>query len=69
MKRPKRENYAIGIYGEISYQSRIEKYCTYLENKIRRLNKAICKCGSNDFYAEVYKDVTKYYCGQCGEKV
>jgi hypothetical protein len=21
MKRPKRENYAIGIYGEISYQS------------------------------------------------
>jgi uncharacterized protein YlbG (UPF0298 family) len=33
MKRPERENYDIGKYGDIDYQNRLEKYCTYLENK------------------------------------
>lgn len=35
--RPKRENYPIGLYGDIDYQEQLERYCTYLENK----NKAI----------------------------
>lgn len=30
---------------------------------------SICACGSNDYYAEVYKDVTKYYCKKCHEKI
>mgnify|MGYP003655080282 CR=1 FL=1 len=29
--RPKRENYSVGIYGDIEYDEKIEKYCTYLE--------------------------------------
>ena len=33
MKRPKRENYDIGKYGDIDYQNRLENYCSYLENK------------------------------------
>ena len=35
------------------------------ENKLSKLHLdavSICACGSNDYYAEVYKDVTKYYC-------
>ena len=37
MKRPKRENYDIGMYGDIDYQNRLERYCTYLENKNKAL--------------------------------
>ena len=37
MKRPKRENYDIGKYGDIDYQNRLESYCTYLENKNKAL--------------------------------
>ena len=30
---------------------------------------SICACCSNKYYAEVYKDVTKYYCKSCHEKI
>ena len=36
MKRPKRENYPNGIYGDIDYDTRMERYCTYLENKLEK---------------------------------
>lgn len=32
--RPKRENYPSGKYGDIDYLEMLERYCTYLENKI-----------------------------------
>lgn len=35
--RPKRENYPRGVYGEIDYQERLERYCTYLENRNKAL--------------------------------
>lgn len=35
--RPKRENYPRGVYGDIDYQERLERYCTYLENKNKAL--------------------------------
>ena len=35
--RPKRENYAIGQFGEIDYQEMLERYCTYLENQNKQL--------------------------------
>ena len=35
--RPKRENYAVGQFGEIDYQEMIERYCTYLENQNKQL--------------------------------
>jgi hypothetical protein len=35
MKRPKRENYPNGIYGDISYNDRLERYTSYLENKLK----------------------------------
>ena len=37
MKRPKRENYDIGEYGEIKYIDRLERYCSYIENKNQAL--------------------------------
>lgn len=35
--RPKRENYAIGQFGEVDYQEMLERYCTYLENQNKQL--------------------------------
>lgn len=35
--RPKRENYAVGQFGEIDYQEMLERYCTYLENQNKQL--------------------------------
>lgn len=35
--RPKRENYAVGQFGEIDYQEMLERYCTYLENQNKKL--------------------------------
>jgi len=37
MKRPKRGNYDIGEYGEIKYIDRLERYCSYIENKNQAL--------------------------------
>ena len=35
--RPKRENYPMGTYGDMDYQERLERYCTYLENRNKAL--------------------------------
>ena len=35
--RPKRQNYAPGIYGNFKYLEYLERYCTYLENKFKDL--------------------------------
>ena len=35
--RPKRENYAVGQFGENDYQEMLERYCTYLENQNKQL--------------------------------
>ena len=37
--RPKKENYASGIYGDMHYLERLERYCAYLENKSKLLVK------------------------------
>ena len=45
--RPKRENYAVGQFGEIYYQEMIERYCTYLENQNKQLRIGVvsnCEC-------------------------
>ena len=34
--RPKRDNYPNGKYGDIDYLERLERYCTFLENKINK---------------------------------
>lgn len=36
MKRPERKNYPIGIYGEGRYIQQLNKYCSYLENKLKK---------------------------------
>lgn len=45
----------------------------YLKEHLRKqLNipaVSVCSCGSNDYFAEVHKDVTKYYCNKCYEKI
>ena len=35
--RPIRKNYGIGVYGDISYLERLERYCTFLEKKQKQL--------------------------------
>ena len=40
--RPKRENYAVGQFGEIDYQKMLERYCTYLENQNKQLRMRKC---------------------------
>ena len=30
---------------------------------------SVCACGSTKYYIEQYKDVTKYYCSKCHEKI
>jgi len=58
--RPKRENYPIGIYGDIDYQERLERYCTYLENR----NKALTEqCN----IANVVGRSEQFYCWESGE--
>ena len=37
MKRPDRRNYPNGVFGDISYDERLERYCSYLENQNKRL--------------------------------
>ncbi len=34
--RPKRENYPYGKFGDMDYYERLERYCTYLENKLKQ---------------------------------
>ena len=55
--RPKRENYPRGVYGEIDYQERLERYCTYLENRNKELTEQ-CNIAivSKSF---TYKDISK----------
>ena len=64
--RPKRENYPSGKYGEMDYQERLERYCTYLENKLSKLHQptvsgAVCeKCKT-----QVERDKDGEWCGIC----
>ena len=37
MKRPERDGYPNGIYGDIGYVKQLNKYCSYLENKNQSL--------------------------------
>ena len=53
MKRPDRQNYPNGVFGDIAYDERLERYCSYLENQNKRLRIAnvvgqseqlVCNC-------------------------
>jgi len=37
--------------------------------KLRVTDVSICSCGSTKYYSEQYKDITKYYCSSCHEKI
>ena len=39
MKRPKRLDYPNGVYGDISYNKQLNKYCSYLENRLKEQQK------------------------------
>lgn len=41
MKRPQRKDYPIGIYGDIGYGNRLEKYTSYLENRLNEHKQAL----------------------------
>ena len=55
MKRPKRENYPNGIYGDISYNDRLERYTSYVENRLKEREQALR-----------IHDVIKSVCPDCG---
>jgi len=58
--RPKRENYDRGLYGDIDYQERLERYCTYLENRNKVLTE---QCDIPD----VVRQSEQYFC--CKEQI
>lgn len=41
MKRPKRLDYPNGVYGDISYNKQLNKYCSYLENRLKEEQKQL----------------------------
>lgn len=45
-----------------------KKYESELK-KLRVTDVSVCACGSDKYYIEQYKDVTKYYCSKCHEKI
>lgn len=54
--RPIRKNYDIGVYGDISYLERLERYCTFLENKQKQLTMrdvGVCGQGYGTCYLQV----------------
>jgi hypothetical protein len=52
--RPIRKNYPAGQYGDIDYYERLERYCTYLENKIKA--EVEKKVGLNEDLAKALKE-------------
>ncbi len=50
------------------YRKTIKKLESELK-KLRVTDVSICSCGSTKYYSEQYKDVTKYYCSSCHEKI
>jgi len=60
MKRPNREKYPNGIYGNIDYDSRMEKYCTYLENKLEKAITVTCCCKSDSEQLVLFADWLQY---------
>ncbi len=50
----------------------VESMIAYKDNELKKLrvtDVSICSCGSDKYYSEQYKDVTKYYCSSCTSKV
>ena len=73
--RPIRKNYDNGIYGDIDYLERLERYCTFLENKEKQLilpvvsnieeRKSICpNCYDNK--VANHREYNKETCVKCG---
>ena len=68
--RPKRENYPHGVFGDIDYLERLERYCTFLENqKKKKLYIMDCENGDDIIQVPVfassediaYKKIMKRY--------
>jgi predicted SprT family Zn-dependent metalloprotease len=48
---------------------KIEEYHESELKKLRVDDVSVCACGSTKYYSEQYKDVTKYFCSNCHEKI
>jgi len=40
-----------------------------VKNSVVLADVIVCPCGSTKYYSEQYKDVTKYYCSSCYQKL
>jgi len=66
--RPKRENYAVGQFGEIDYQEMLERYCTYLENQNKQLRiGVVSSMFSVQQMEQAFNDGVKAEKDRCGE--
>jgi len=69
MKRPKRENYPNGIYGDIDYDTRMERYCTYLENKLEKaINYSQCCKSDSELLSKRPNTSSTWECFSKSEK-
>ena len=51
---------------------RVEDFIEELQAELKKLRVGdviVCPCGSTEYYSEQYKDVTKYYCNSCHQKL
>jgi predicted SprT family Zn-dependent metalloprotease len=62
----------LGKDRDTNFNEVIDKVFDYFESELKKLrvtDVSICSCGSTKYYSEQYKDVTKYYCSSCHEKI
>jgi hypothetical protein len=58
--------------GYYDYELWLENKLIEAESELKKLrvtDVSVCSCGSDKYYSEQYKDVTKYYCSSCHEKI
>jgi len=69
--RPIRNNYPIGKYGDIDYYERLERYCTYLENKNKALTEQcnIANVVGQSEQCVLHSTDWNGKCFKCGEQV
>ncbi len=56
---------------DLIFSDNIPAYADWLEKKLAlsQHDVSVCACGSKEYYTEQYKDVVKYYCKSCHERI
>ena len=55
---------------KLYFESEVIRMMNEYANEALRIHAvSVCACGSTKYYSEQYKDVTKYFCSNCHEKI